>query len=174
MPNSSSLLMPGRSTQDLLIKLIENVAVFESFTPAELLELLTGSEKRMAKKGEVIIREGDSGRFMYLLIEGEAQVSKQGKDIFVTHSLAALKPGECFGEMALVDPALRSATVEALTDCVMIRFQESDCWKNPAISSKIYRNIARILASRLRELQQIVINGDPGELFFPSDTDTES
>ncbi len=172
MPNSSALLMPGRSTQDLLIKLIENVPVFEGFTPGELLELLNGSEKRKVKKGEVIIREGDSGRFMYLLIEGEAHVSKLGKDIFVTHSLAVLKPGDCFGEMALVDPALRSATVEAASDCVMIRFQESDCWKNPLISSKIYRNIARILASRLREMQLAVIRSEPGELFFPGDAES--
>ena len=87
----STLFLPGHSTQDLLLKLIENVPVFESFNPSELLELLKGSEKRVVKKGEVILKEGDSGRFMYLLIEGEASVSKQGKDVFFTHDLAKLK-----------------------------------------------------------------------------------
>ncbi len=160
MPQISSLLQPGSSTRTLLTRLIENVPVFEGFTESELLELLNGAEKRVVKAGHEILREGDSGRFMYVLIEGEASVTKLGVDDLVAHGLGTLHSGDCFGEMALVDPALRSATIEALTECVMIRFQESDCWNNPQIGSKIYRNIARVLARRLRELQDAVTRCD--------------
>ena len=68
------------------------------------------------------------------------------------HELGVFGRGDCFGEMALVDRAPRSATVEAVTTCVALRIQESDCWRNESISSKIYRNIAGILAKRLREV----------------------
>ena len=144
--------------QAMLAKLIEHVHIFSGFTPEELLELLGSAEKRVVRAGQEIIRQGDSGRFMYVLIDGEAKVTKQEEDSFVQHELGTLGRGDCFGEMALVDPATRSATVEAVSDCVLLRFQESDCWRNPPIGSKIYRNIASVLAKRLRESQQLIMS----------------
>ena len=153
----------GNEFQALLVKLSEHVPVFAGFSPEELLELLSSAEKRVVKAGQEIIRQGDSGRFMYVLIDGEARVSKQEPDHFIEHELSVLGRGDCFGEMALVDPASRSATVEAVTNCVLIRFQESDCWKRPPNGSKIYRNIAGILAKRLRESHEIILALERGK-----------
>ncbi|SDI77696.1 Crp/Fnr family transcriptional regulator [Propionivibrio dicarboxylicus] len=143
--------------QSLLVKLIEHVPVFAGLTPQELHELLSGAERRRVAAGQAIMRQGDSGRFMCILIDGQASVSKQGNGHFTRHEVGMLSRGDCFGEMALVDPAARSATIEAATDCLLIRIQESDCWRNPAIASKVYRNIAVILAQRLRDTQELLI-----------------
>ncbi|MBS1197789.1 MAG: cyclic nucleotide-binding protein [Proteobacteria bacterium] len=143
--------------QSLLNKLIENVPVFADFTQAELLELLNGAEKRIFEAGSRIISEGDTGNFMYVVINGEAKVLKQG-DGFKKHQLGNFGRGDCFGEMALVDRSPRSASIEAVTDCILIRIREGDCWRNTVISSKIFRNIAGILAQRLREVHGLLLN----------------
>mgnify|MGYP001411200651 CR=1 FL=1 len=148
--------LPRKDLQILLTKLIERVPVFAEFSQPELLELLNGAEKRVFRSGEAIISEGSSGAHMFVMIEGEARVFKRG-DGFKPHDLGVFASGDCFGEMALVDHAPRSATVEAVRDCVLIRIQESDCWNNPVIGSKIFRNIAGILAQRLRELHGLVL-----------------
>ena len=57
--------------------------------------------------------------------------------------------GECFGEMALVRNDVRTATVVALRDSVTMRFERERIDANPASAHMIYRNIARILSSRL-------------------------
>lgn len=148
--------LPSRDLQALLTKLIERVPLFAGFTMAEVLELLNGAEKRIVAANGKIIREGDTGSFMFVVIDGQARVIKQG-DGYRKHELGNFDRGDIFGEMALVDRAPRSATVEAVTDCVLIRIQESDCWKNPVISSKIFRNIAGILAQRLREVHAVML-----------------
>jgi len=148
--------LPRQDFQILLTKLIERVPVFAGFTQAELLELLTGAEKRVFMAGDAIISEGNSGCFMYVMVEGQASAFKRGNGRKI-HNLGMFGSGDCFGEMALVDRAPRSATVEAVKNCVLIRIQESDCWSNPVISSKIFRNIAGILAQRLREVHGMVL-----------------
>lgn len=149
--------LPRQDLQNLLAKLIERVPAFAGFTEVELLELLARAEKRVFPAGEAIIREGDTGSFMYVLIDGEARASKRGEGR-KRCELGAFRSGDCFGEMALVDSAPRSATVEAVTTCVLLRIQESDCWRNTAIGSKIFRNLAGILARRLRELHGVLLS----------------
>lgn len=148
--------------QNLLARLIEHVPVFAGLTPHELRELLGNAERKRFAAGQSIMRQGDSGRFMCVLIDGQASVSKQESGHFTRHEIGILGRGDCFGEMALIDPAARSATIEAATDCLLIRIQEGDCWRNPVIASKIYRNIAVILAQRLRDTQDMLIrHSDP-------------
>ena len=145
--------------QSLLSKLIEHVPVFADFTQAELLELLNGAEKRIFAAGNRIISEGDTGNFMYVVINGEARVVKQGNG-YKKHELGNFGRGDCFGEMALVDQSPRSASIEAVSDCILLRIREGDCWKNTVISSKIFRNIAGTLAQRLREVHGLLLNKD--------------
>ena len=64
------------------------------------------------KAGDVIIREGDEGDAAYFIVSGEVEV-------FVgsgARRVGALGAGEVFGEMCLIEPGPRSATVRALTD----------------------------------------------------------
>lgn len=64
------------------------------------------------EQGEIIIRQGNPGDSMYVIQEGEVEVLFERNDDSLP--LAVLREGDFFGEMALFDPGIRSATVRAL------------------------------------------------------------
>lgn len=140
--------------QRLLFKLAERVKAFHGLTPAEISEMLSHAEKCTYGPGTAIVKEGNIGTHMYLIIEGEAAVTKLGRDGGV--ELARLGPADSFGEMALADNEARSATVTALAPCVLVRLGDQAFNARPEIGMKIYRNVARVLAERLRNADELL------------------
>jgi CRP-like cAMP-binding protein len=134
--------------QRLLHKLAEKVKAFHGLTPAEIGEVLARAEKCTFGPGIAIVKEGNVGSHMYIIIDGEAAVSKQGRGGEV--ELARLGAPDSFGEMGLADNEVRSATVKAVTDCILVRLSDQVIAARPEIAAKVYRNIARVLSSRLR------------------------
>lgn len=134
--------------QRLLVKLAEHVKAFQGMTPAEIGELLARAEKCSYDENVPIVREGSSGNHMYIILDGVAVVSKKGRDGEI--ELARLYSADSFGEMALADNAARSATVTALTPCVLVRLSDQAVNARPEIGMKVYRNIAEVLSARLR------------------------
>ncbi|WP_296444693.1 cyclic nucleotide-binding domain-containing protein [Rhodoferax sp. UBA5149] len=133
----------------IIQKIKEKVPIFSGMTPDCLMRTLAVAEYFPIKAGEVVFNERDIGDSFFVLIAGEVIVekSRNGKVI----ELARLNAGSCFGEMALVGNHLRSATVRATRDAVTMRFYRELVDANPESAHIIYRNIARILASRLDE-----------------------
>lgn len=141
--------------QRIMFKLINSVEVFAGFSQAELVELLSNAEKCTFQEGATILSEGSCGNFMYILVEGEVEIVKK-LDNGGAKALARLAGGECFGEMALVDSSVRSASVKAIGPCVLIRLNENGFGLNPAASAKFYRNIASQLSGRLRNSNAMI------------------
>jgi CRP-like cAMP-binding protein len=78
-----------------------------------------GIKQLTLKKDEMLIFESDvNNKSLYLVKEGTLEVTKIKPSGRVV--LGHVHPGELVGEMALIDEAPRSATVKALTDCVVI------------------------------------------------------
>jgi CRP/FNR family cyclic AMP-dependent transcriptional regulator len=76
-----------------------------------LLDVFRESEDTIdVPAGGVIIREGEQGDLMYIVIDGEVDITVAGKHI------ATATPGEIIGEMALINPGRRAATVTALVE----------------------------------------------------------
>jgi CRP/FNR family transcriptional regulator, cyclic AMP receptor protein len=108
------------------------------------------------KPGACIIREGQHGNAMYILNRGAVRVEKQtlSRDRF---TVANLKDdmNVFFGEVALMDNDVRSASVFALTavECYVIRQDDFErlCEANPKIGYYVIREIAKSLAGRLRK-----------------------
>jgi CRP/FNR family cyclic AMP-dependent transcriptional regulator len=76
------------------------------------------------KAGDTIIAEGDDGDTAFLIVTGSVDVSiGQGKK---ARTLGVLNAGEVFGEMCLIEPGPRSATVKAATDveCLAMSYEE--------------------------------------------------
>jgi CRP-like cAMP-binding protein len=140
--------------QRLLFKLAEKVKSFRGLTPAEIGEILTHAEKCTFDPGVAIVKEGNTGPHMYIILEGEARVTKKGRDGEV--ELARLSAPDSFGEMALVDKEVRSATVSADTFCVMVRLDDKAFQAKPEIGLKVYRNIAAVLTERLRSADELL------------------
>lgn len=96
-----------------------------SFLSPELKPLVVASfEPRSFAFGESIVREGDPADAFYLLVDGRARVVKQGQDGREV-ALNALKPGDTFGEMALLAETRRTATVRATNDVRVLRLDRS-------------------------------------------------
>jgi CRP/FNR family transcriptional regulator, cyclic AMP receptor protein len=93
----------------------------------------------------VLIREGERGDAFYVLLEGDATVSQDG------HETALIRAGDHFGELALLDPAPRDATVTAGTDVTVgvlgARAFNAIVRDVPGMNVKLLRALAR----RLRE-----------------------
>lgn len=140
--------------QRLLSKLAERVKAFQGLAPGEIGEILGHAEKCTFDAGMPIVKEGNVGTHMYIIVDGEAAVTKQGRGGGV--ELARLGPSDSFGEMALADHETRSATVTAVGPCVLMRLNDQIVSIRPEIAAKVYRNIARVLSARLRNADEVL------------------
>jgi predicted RND superfamily exporter protein len=112
------------------------------------LVVLLGTLKNFAP-GQSIVRRGEAGREMYLLITGRADVlAEDGRSV-----LATLARGDVFGEMALLRSAMRVADVVAREPVEALVIDEAFLKRlrnrYPRIASRFFINIARILSDRL-------------------------
>lgn len=138
----------------IIKKIKQKVPIFSGMSSDRLMSTLSVAEYFAVKTGEVVFNERDIGDSFFVLIAGEVLVEKlrNGKTV----ELARLGAGHCFGEMALVGNHLRSATVRATRDVVAMRFYRELIDATPESAHVIYRNIARILASRLDESSELL------------------
>jgi CRP-like cAMP-binding protein len=132
-----------------VVKFLKGTPLFARFTEKELEAVLRTAKERQFDAGSVIVREGDVGGVgFYLILDGQVEVRKGKK------SLAKLKVGEFFGEMALLDEAPRSADVVALekTKCSMLTRWDVRglVAAHPDIALKLMAELAR----RLRNTNQ--------------------
>jgi CRP/FNR family cyclic AMP-dependent transcriptional regulator len=104
-------------------------------------------------EGEAIFREGDAGSFMCILHTGQVAVQKTGPDGQVI-TMATLRSGRAFGEMAVLDGERRSATCIAASNCQLLNLGKDSLEKMlndaPKIAAKIIRALAVSLSKRLR------------------------
>jgi len=104
-------------------------------------------------EGDTIFKEGDRGTFMCIVGEGDVSVLKsnlEGKTV----TLAKLHKGRTFGEMALLDGEMRSATCVASDDCILLTLSQESLEQMmveaPRAAASILRAIAIALSRRLR------------------------
>ena len=95
--------------------------------------------------GEVIVQAGDRGNSMYLLLEGRARVLGKSR---------VLRPGDFFGEMALIDGGPRSATIIAASQVRLMMVQRRAFLKVLKQNPQIGLAIMETLAQRVRRLER--------------------
>ena len=92
------------------VDLLREVPLFARCSKRELAEIAMLADEVDLRQGKQLIREGARGREFFVLLEGQADVFKNGRRI------NQMGPGEFFGEIALVAPsAIRTATVTTTT-----------------------------------------------------------
>lgn len=92
------------------------VPLFAELAPAELDEIERQTKLKRYRRQTVIIEAGDESQTLYLLLSGHAKAyveDETGKELV----LQELKPGDYFGELALLGGIQRTASVMSLTDC---------------------------------------------------------
>ena len=135
----------GRHPAEYLRKL----AFFHDFDDHELRQFLAVGKWFRVPAGGAIIKEGTTERAFYILVRGEAEVSKSGtgKGPVV---LTTLKTGACFGEMAVLAETCRTANVVASVESFILRVEpEILSNSNVFLQLKFYRRFCETLVARL-------------------------
>ncbi len=123
---------------------LKKVALFSQLPSRELLNLASIAQEVSYPESSVLLREGDEGDSLYLILSGEVAVQTGGRTI------AVLGPRECVGEMAILDREPRSATVVALDHVTALRIERDSFYEVLAQKREIALGIIRILVRRLR------------------------
>ena len=109
---------------------------------------------------DVVVKEGDPADRMYVIRAGSVEVLKAVKGaLTIDRRIATLKPGDCFGEMALIDIQPRSATVRALEPTQLWSLSNANLHElrewNTEVFALIMWNLAREISRRLRRVDAV-------------------
>ncbi len=129
---------------------LAHVTLFSELSRRDLKRLAAGTISRDFAKGDVIVKEGEQAVAFYLMCSGRAEVLKGAKRS-KPRVLGTLGPGDFFGDMALLDGYLRSATVRASedTECLVLARWDflAELRTNPSIAVQMLP----VLSRRLRD-----------------------
>ncbi|MDH3754327.1 MAG: cyclic nucleotide-binding domain-containing protein [Acidimicrobiia bacterium] len=134
----------GRVRQAEKVELIRRVGLFGGLSRRQVTQVARLADELRCVTGAVIIEQGESGDEFFIVAEGSVDVRKNGRKV------AALAPGEWFGEMSLLDGGPRSATVTTAEDCVLVVLHRDDFERLLEAAPEIMRVLLTTLSKRLR------------------------
>jgi len=137
--------------------LIPKCPLLENFSQPEVLLLAHFMEVYRAAPGAEVIREGDGGDFMLMLLEGRIEVHK--RDRWNTQQLlAAVESGRTLGEMSMIDGEPRFATCIAAEPCLIAVLDRESLARiiveQPLLGAKVLMELVLMLSHRLRATSQ--------------------
>ena len=143
--------------QSSTIDKLKRISFFADMGEYDLGQIAEITEEKSYDKGEVIVEERTSAERFFIIYKGKIEITKQFEDgeEFV---LAVHSDGDFFGEMALLDEGLRSATARAVAPTTVLEITrlnfETLLYKAPVVAYHIIRE----LSSRLRETGALLIS----------------
>ncbi|HVU36699.1 MAG TPA: cyclic nucleotide-binding domain-containing protein, partial [Opitutales bacterium] len=145
--NSRIITVWGVLDLHLRKAIVKQSPVFEGFTNWQARKLIAASKIVEREAGAVLIHDGESGDTMYVVLEGELEVTKQAGPQRI--SINRLGPGQVIGEVALMAKVQRTADVTALTPVKLLSLD----WKSlvelqrlsPYLAARLNLNLAKIL-----------------------------
>jgi len=158
------------------IELLQQMPIFGAVRDDALRLLLEPVPTVRVAAGEYFFREQDPAHSMFVLEAGRVAVVKewQGRKM----QLRVLEPGDCFGEMALLDLFPRSAAVRAIDDCVAIELAPADLLrlfeKDSEQFALIQMNIGREMCRRLRVTDEMLFEAIMGDQLPTTDTNFQA
>jgi len=136
------------STDAAAAAALAGVDILAALTDEQREQLVEAARSVVYGAGEIIVRETDPGRSMFVLVRGEAAVTLSGTD----GEVARLRDGAFFGEMSLLTGEPRSATVTAVTDCALVEIGTEAFRRVVMADRAILERISAAVATRRAEL----------------------
>jgi CRP-like cAMP-binding protein len=127
------------------LDLLARVPLFASCTRADLKVLDANATFRSVGVGCELVREGENGDELFIVIDGTARVNRGGQVV------DQLGPGDFFGELALLDPGPRNATVTATSELDLLVIERTQFDTVLAKAPALTRSLLAGMARRLRE-----------------------
>jgi CRP/FNR family cyclic AMP-dependent transcriptional regulator len=139
-------------------QILEIVDIFSDLNLNQLDQIYQICTQRIVKKGEVIVREHTPSTEIYIILEGEVEIilEKNGLKNTQEKRIGILDRGQSFGEVALVDQGLRTATVRCISEtCRLLEIDRDHFLKflkdNPEIGFTVLYNLAADICLKFRE-----------------------
>ena len=143
---------PGMLSPVEIVLHLRSLDLFARLTTRQLSELAAVVHEEVFAAGSAIVREGDFGDCMYLIVSGEVQITRNGQ-----YTIGA-GVGDLFGEMSLFDGETRSATVTAARRTRLLRLDRHDLFElmdeHPAIAIGICQTLSRHMRDSLTQLEE--------------------
>ncbi len=136
-----------------MVELLGGVPVFSTLERGDLERIAQLAVPRDFEPGEVVFREGDSSDTCYVVSGGRARAIRSHRD-GRTITLATFGPGDIFGELALFEDELRSATVEAIERTSVLGVLGPDMRRLMNEHAEISARLVIALGRRLRETNE--------------------
>ncbi|MCZ6917525.1 MAG: cyclic nucleotide-binding domain-containing protein [Gemmatimonadetes bacterium] len=135
------------------LALLRKAQIFSELDDDELTAISEICSEQEFSFGHKIFKEGEPGNRLYIVAEGEVRISRDvpgsGEE-----ALTVLKPGACFGEMAVFDRSVRSTDAIANVDCRLLTIARADFEIlldfNRELAWKVLWAVVRLLSERLR------------------------
>lgn len=112
-----------------------------------LLDLLANCHYRSVETGEIVLSTTAENQHLYILIKGRLVVQLGDHDDI---PLATIEPGECVGEMSIIDSRIPSAQVKASEATTLLVIEQDVLWRMVSVSHEIARNLLYIMSERVR------------------------
>jgi len=130
------------------VQALKRAPLFADLSRKELADLARVTEDLEVPAGEVLCKEGDTGREFFVIVEGETDVTSNGKRV------AERGGGDFVGEIALLEDTSRTATVTAKTPLRLFVLTREDFRSLVRENPKVERKVMQALARRVVELSR--------------------
>ena len=130
---------------------LRTLDLFSRLTTRELSDVAAVIREKTYAASETIVREGEFGDSMYIIVEGEVRLTRGGDYI------SELKRGEFFGEMAVFDGEARFATATAISKVRLLRLDRNDMLRmmdeQPGIAISFCQQLSRYVRDLINRLE---------------------
>jgi AAA family ATP:ADP antiporter len=127
---------------------LKTTGVFAEMPDRILAEVAGLCEEVQIKEGEAVFQKGEMGKSLYVIAAGRVRVHDGNQ------TLEHLTEGQVFGEMALLDPEPRSASITATEDSQLLRLDQEPFYELLEDQSELARGMIKVLTRRLRARMQ--------------------
>ena len=133
------------------VLMLKTVPMFAQTSDELLAEVAQALEIVDLPAGTLVFATGDVGESMFIVVRGRVRVFSGSE------TLRTLGEREIFGELALLDPSPRSASVETVEDTRLFRLDEETFSQLMAGSLEIVRGVLHVLCERLRQTTRMAV-----------------
>ncbi|MET0008201.1 MAG: MMPL family transporter [Candidatus Thiodiazotropha sp. 6PLUC4] len=151
-------------------EVVEESQLFSGLSALQVRKAVLLGTMSEHQAGEVVVRQGDMGRNLYIMLDGDAVVSKQHED-GSKNVLDTIQVGDMFGEIALVADQPRMADVTTQSQVTLLSFDRAALARiahiYPRIAAKILGNISLVLGARftrITKLDPMLLDDETGAL----------
>lgn len=143
-----------------LYEILSKVPIFQDLSRREFVRIEGILHRRTYSADEAIVREGDVGVGMYVILSGEVDIVQRGSEESGETKLASFGAGDFFGDQVLLDESSRTASAIAREPTRAVGFFRPDLLelieRNPRLGLKIVMRLSHMISVRLRHTNRLL------------------